>query len=212
MDASRIEQFITDGFVRIDDAFPRALADEARAILWKDTGCDPADPSTWTQPVVRLGMYAQPPFVAAARTATLQAAYDALVGPGRWRPCAAMGTFPVRFPSTADPGDEVNREETFGPLLTLIRVPDADAAVSAANATSYGLVGAVHGADVAVATAVAERLECGLIRVNAATPGVDYYAPFGGEKRSSFGPREQGRAAREFFTTTRTVTVVMPGA
>jgi aldehyde dehydrogenase (NAD+) len=114
--------------------------------------------------------------------------------------------------ATGDRDDEVNREETFGPLLTLIRVPDAEAAVSAANATSYGLVGAVHGADVAAATAVAERLECGLIRVNAATPGVDYYAPFGGEKRSSFGPREQGRAAREFFTTTRTVTVVTPGA
>jgi aldehyde dehydrogenase (NAD+) len=111
-----------------------------------------------------------------------------------------------------DPADEVNREETFGPLLTLIRVPAPDAAVSAANATSYGLVGAVHGRDLAAATAVAERLECGLIRVNAATPGVDYYAPFGGEKRSSFGPREQGRAARDFFTTTRTVTVVEPGA
>ncbi|GIK78714.1 MAG: aldehyde dehydrogenase family protein [Acidobacteria bacterium] len=112
--------------------------------------------------------------------------------------------------ATDDPGDEVNREETFGPLLTLIRVEDEAAAVAAANATSYGLVGAVHGTDVAAATAVAERLDCGLIRVNAATPGVDYYAPFGGEKRSSFGPREQGRAARDFFTTTRTVTVVEP--
>ena len=114
--------------------------------------------------------------------------------------------------ATDDPGDEVNREETFGPLLTLIRVADADAAVSVANATSYGLVGAVHGTDVALAAALAGRLECGLVRVNAATPGVDYYAPFGGEKRSSFGPREQGRAAREFFTTTRTVTIVEPGA
>lgn len=111
-----------------------------------------------------------------------------------------------------DPADEVNREETFGPLLTLIRVADAEAAIAAANATSYGLVGAVHGRDVGAATAIAGRLECGLIRVNAATPGVDYYAPFGGEKRSSFGPREQGRAARDFFTTTRTVTVVEPGA
>ncbi|HET6831565.1 MAG TPA: aldehyde dehydrogenase family protein [Solirubrobacterales bacterium] len=126
-------------------------------------------------------------------------------------PAGAVGHFvPPTLLAADDPGDEVNREETFGPLLTLIRVPDADAAVSAANATSYGLVGAVHSADVAAATAVAEQLECGLIRVNAATPGVDYYAPFGGEKRSSFGPREQGRAARDFFTTTRTVTVVSP--
>jgi alpha-ketoglutaric semialdehyde dehydrogenase len=109
-----------------------------------------------------------------------------------------------------DAADEVNREETFGPLLTLIRVPDADAAVNVANSTRYGLVGAVHGRDTAAATVVAERLDCGLIRVNAATPGVDYYAPFGGERLSSHGPREQGRAAREFFTTTRTVTIAGP--
>ncbi|MEZ5073988.1 MAG: aldehyde dehydrogenase family protein [Solirubrobacterales bacterium] len=109
-----------------------------------------------------------------------------------------------------DPGDEANQEETFGPLLTIIRVPDVEAAVAAANATRYGLVGAVHGHDIGAATAVAERLDCGLIRVNAATPGVDYYAPFGGERLSSHGPREQGRAAREFFTTTRTVTIVAP--
>jgi len=109
-----------------------------------------------------------------------------------------------------DIDDEVNQDETFGPLLTVLRVTDAEAAVAAANATRYGLVGAVHGRDVAAATAVAGNLDCGLIRVNAATPGVDYYAPFGGERLSSFGPREQGRAAREFFTTTRTVTVVSP--
>jgi len=126
-------------------------------------------------------------------------------------PAAGDGHFvPPTLLATDDPADDVNREETFGPLLTLIRATDAEAAVGAANATRYGLVGAVHSRDVAAATAVAERLECGLIRVNAATPGVDYYAPFGGEKRSSFGPREQGRAAREFFTTTRTVTVVSP--
>jgi alpha-ketoglutaric semialdehyde dehydrogenase len=109
-----------------------------------------------------------------------------------------------------DPGDEVNQEETFGPLLTVIRAADADAAVEIANATRYGLVGAVHGRDVAAATAVAEGIDCGLIRVNAVTPGVDYYAPFGGERLSSHGPREQGRAAREFFTATRTLTIVAP--
>jgi hypothetical protein len=100
-----IEQFITDGFVRIDEAFPRALADEARAILWQATGCEPDDPATWTQPVIRLGMFTQPALVGAANTPRLQRAYDGLVGKGRWRPCAAMGTFPVRFPSPRDPGD-----------------------------------------------------------------------------------------------------------
>ncbi|RKG76812.1 phytanoyl-CoA dioxygenase family protein [Corallococcus terminator] len=105
LDDAQVEQFMRDGFVRIDHAFPREVADEARGILWRDTGCDPALPSTWTRPVIRLGMYSQPPFIAAANTPVLHAAFDRLVGAGRWLPCRAMGTFPVRFPSPEDPGD-----------------------------------------------------------------------------------------------------------
>ncbi|MFY0535395.1 phytanoyl-CoA dioxygenase family protein [Nannocystis pusilla] len=100
-----IDNFIRDGFVRIDHAFPREVADEARAILWRDTGCDPADPATWTRPVIRLDQYSQPPFVAAANTAVLRDAYDKLVGRDRWLPRATLGTFPVRFPSPVDPDD-----------------------------------------------------------------------------------------------------------
>ncbi|HVY21656.1 MAG TPA: phytanoyl-CoA dioxygenase family protein [Bauldia sp.] len=100
-----IARFITDGYIRIDDAFAAALAAEARAILWRDTGADPDNPATWTRPVVRLGAYSDPPFVEAANTPLLHAAYDALTGAGRWLPPRALGTFPVRFPSPADPGD-----------------------------------------------------------------------------------------------------------
>lgn len=102
---AQIEQFVRDGFVKIENAFPRELANEARAILWRDTGCDPDDPKTWTRPVVRLGLYGQEPFVAAANTSTLCSAFDQLVGKGRWLPCNNLGTFPVRFPSPDDPGD-----------------------------------------------------------------------------------------------------------
>ncbi|WP_437672365.1 phytanoyl-CoA dioxygenase family protein [Sorangium sp. So ce131] len=102
---SQIEHFIAEGFVRIDAAFPRPLADEARAILWRDTGMDPHEPKTWTKPVVRLGLYAQRPFADAANTPVLRAAFDQLVGPGRWQPLTALGTFPIRFPSPDDPGD-----------------------------------------------------------------------------------------------------------
>ena len=102
---AQVEQFIADGFVRVDHAFPRGLADEARAILWKATGCDPDDPGTWTRPVVRLGMFSQRPFIEAANTTRLHAAFDQLVGRGRWHRPAAMGTIPVRFPSPDDPGD-----------------------------------------------------------------------------------------------------------
>lgn len=102
---AQIDQFITNGFIRIDHAFPRALADEARAILWADTGCDPEDPRTWTRPVIRLNQYGHPPFRAAANTPVLHQAFDQLVGPGRWQKLGALGTFPVRFPSDEDPGD-----------------------------------------------------------------------------------------------------------
>ena len=103
--AAQLEQFIQNGFVRIDGAFPRELADQGRAILWGDTGCDPHDRTTWTQPVIRLGYYGQEPFRKAVNTPALHAAFDQLVGKGRWRPRADLGSFPVRFPSPHDPGD-----------------------------------------------------------------------------------------------------------
>lgn len=102
---AQIEQFISDGFARLDGAFARQQAEAARAIVWKATGCDPDDRTTWTQPVIRLGMFTQPPFIDAANTPRLHAAFDQLVGEGRWRRPGAIGTFPVRFPSAVDPGD-----------------------------------------------------------------------------------------------------------
>ena len=106
LSSAKIERFIVDGFVRIDEAFPRDLASTCRTILWRGTGCREDDPSTWTQPVVRLGMIPNPHFREAANTPTLHAAFDALVGRGRWQPCGALGTFPIRFPSDEDPGDD----------------------------------------------------------------------------------------------------------
>ncbi|MGE7469867.1 phytanoyl-CoA dioxygenase [Bosea sp. NPDC003192] len=105
LDDAQIAHFVERGFVRLDGAFPPVLAEQARAILWRDLGCDPDDPASWTKPVIRLGMYTDAPFVAAANTPRLRGAFDRLVGVGRWLPCRAMGTFPVRFPSPEDPGD-----------------------------------------------------------------------------------------------------------
>ncbi len=105
MTADDLAHFIERGFVRLDGAFSRILADECRALLWKDTGCDARDPKTWTRPVIRLGFYPQAPFREAANTPQLVQAYDRLVGKGRWRAPQGLGTFPVRFPSAADPGD-----------------------------------------------------------------------------------------------------------
>lgn len=106
LSAAQIDTFVHRGFVRLDEAFPRELADACRAILWRATGCREDDPSTWTKPVVRIGHIPHPSFVAAANTPRLHAAYDALVGAGRWSPLGAVGTFPVRFPSNEAPGDD----------------------------------------------------------------------------------------------------------
>lgn len=102
---AQIAQFIQDGFIRIDEAFPRELAEEGLAILWRDTGCAPNEPTTWTRPVIRLGGYGQEPFAKAVNTPVLHTAFDQLVGKGRWVPRFSLGTFPVRFPSPEDPGD-----------------------------------------------------------------------------------------------------------
>jgi hypothetical protein len=105
LSAQDIDFFVANGFVRIDDAFPRDLAAEVRGILWHAMSLRPDDPAGWTSPVVRLGHFTHEPFRAAAGTARLHGAFDQLVGPGRWRPPGALGTFPVRFPSVVDPGD-----------------------------------------------------------------------------------------------------------
>jgi hypothetical protein len=100
-----IGAFIDDGFVRIDDAFSRETADEARAILWRETGCDPDNTATWKKAVIRLAGYSDPPFARAANTPVLHRAFDQLVGKGRWQPRYGLGTFPIRFPSWLNPGD-----------------------------------------------------------------------------------------------------------
>jgi hypothetical protein len=103
--AAQLTRYADEGFIKLEHAFARELADQARAMLWKDTGCDPDDRTTWSRPVIRLGMYTQAPFVEAANTRVLHQAFDQLVGVGKWLPCMSMGTFPVRFPSTQDAGD-----------------------------------------------------------------------------------------------------------
>jgi hypothetical protein len=105
LSVQQIQQFVQDGYVRIDEAFPAALAEEGCRILWRDTGCDPDNPATWTQPVIRLGDYPQEPFRKAVNAPALLQAFDQLVGIGRWLPRHSLGTFPIRFPAKEDPSD-----------------------------------------------------------------------------------------------------------
>lgn len=102
---------------------------------------------------------------------------------------------------------ELACEEVFGPICAILAARDVDDAIALANGTRYGLVSSVFTRDLDLAMAVVDRLDVGLARVNAATTGIDYWAPFGGVKESGAGPREQGRAARDFYTKTVTLTV-----
>jgi len=101
----------------------------------------------------------------------------------------------------------VAREELFGPVLAAFAAADLDEAIAIANRTPYGLSATLFTRDLASALTYVQRIEAGLVRVNGDTTGVDPHAPFGGVKGSSSGSREQGRAAREFFTEIKTVQI-----
>lgn len=102
----QVQDFIEDGFVRIDNAFSAELAEQCRNELWADIGLSPDAPEHWTRPVIRVGSKASPPFIAAANTPRLHHAYDQLVGQGRWLAPVGLGTFPIRFPSADSLGDD----------------------------------------------------------------------------------------------------------
>lgn len=99
LSTDQINEFINNGFVKIESAFSTDIADKCRDILWKATQCDPENPDTWTQPVIRIGELGLDPFKAAANTAILLNAFDQLAGKGNWLPKETLGTFPIRFPS-----------------------------------------------------------------------------------------------------------------
>ncbi|EIF00275.1 phytanoyl-CoA dioxygenase family protein [Saccharomonospora glauca] len=103
--SEQVEQFVRDGYVKLEGAFPADVGERCVRELWEATGCSRTDPSTWTQPVIRLGGFSTPPFREAATTPALHEAFDVLVGPERWQRLGGLGTFPVRFPSEVDPGD-----------------------------------------------------------------------------------------------------------
>ncbi|MGH7911474.1 MAG: aldehyde dehydrogenase family protein [Candidatus Dormibacteraceae bacterium] len=105
------------------------------------------------------------------------------------------------------PDAALNQREVFAPFATILPARDLGEALAIVNGVEYGLVTSVYTKDVPSVLAIADRLDTGMVKVNSPTAGVDFYAPFGGEKRSSQGPREQGKAAREFYTTTHTFTI-----
>jgi len=98
----------------------------------------------------------------------------------------------------------INREEIFGPIAAVIRVRDYEEALSVANDTEYGLSAGICTTSLKHARHFQANAEAGLVMVNVPTAGLDYHVPFGGRKASSYGPREQGSYAAEFYTAIKT--------
>jgi alpha-ketoglutaric semialdehyde dehydrogenase len=101
----------------------------------------------------------------------------------------------------------INREEVFGPVASVIEVADYEAALVVANDTEFGLSAGIATTSLAAASHFRRHSTAGMVMVNLATAGVDYHVPFGGRRGSSYGPREQGSYARDFFTTVKTTYV-----
>jgi acyl-CoA reductase-like NAD-dependent aldehyde dehydrogenase len=98
----------------------------------------------------------------------------------------------------------ISREEIFGPVASVIRVKDYEEALHVANDTPFGLSSGICTTSLKHATHYKRNAEAGMVMVNLPTAGVDFHVPFGGRKGSSYGPREQGRYAAEFYTTVKT--------
>jgi aldehyde dehydrogenase (NAD+) len=110
---------------------------------------------------------------------------------------------PALFVDT-QPDMRINREEIFGPVASVQRVKDYDEALAVANDTKFGLSSGICTTSLRHASHFKRNSEAGMVMVNLPTAGVDYHVPFGGRKGSSYGPREQGRYAAEFYTSVKT--------
>ncbi|MCA3561927.1 MAG: aldehyde dehydrogenase family protein [Aestuariivirga sp.] len=110
---------------------------------------------------------------------------------------------PALFVGTKN-GMRINREEVFGPVASVIKVDSYDEALSVANDTAFGLSSGIVTTSLNHASDFRKKSAAGMVMVNLATAGVDYHVPFGGRKGSSYGAREQGRFAAEFYTAVKT--------
>jgi acyl-CoA reductase-like NAD-dependent aldehyde dehydrogenase len=110
---------------------------------------------------------------------------------------------PAIFTDSA-PSMRINKEEIFGPVASIIRVKNYDEALAVANDTPYGLSSGIVTTSLKFASHFQRHTQSGLVMVNLPTAGLDYHVPFGGRKKSSYGPREQGTYAKEFYTIVKT--------
>ncbi len=189
----------TSRIIVADAVYPKfrdalAAAVEALQVI------DPADAKTLVGPVIDAGSRASALAAVAGSGGRVLTGGQALDAPGYYLAPTLV--------ELAEPTGPLATEEVFAPVAALIRAGSDDEAISIANAVRYGLVASVFTSDLGRALRLTRRLEAGMVRVNAPTSGVDFNAPFGGSKESSYGPREQGQAARDFYTESQTILIV----
>jgi NAD-dependent aldehyde dehydrogenases len=185
---------VTEG---IHDKFVEALAERTRNLrvgdaLHKDTEIGPVvDPSQLKQDTdyIEIGK---------------QEGAKLLVGGERvTRDTEGYFLQPALF-TEATNSMRISREEIFGPVASVIKVKDYEEALATANDTEFGLSAGIVTTSLKYATHFKRNAEAGMVMVNVPTAGVDFHVPFGGRKGSSYGPREQGKYAAEFFTVVKT--------
>jgi aldehyde dehydrogenase (NAD+) len=180
--------------------FLAALADRARSLVVGD----PTDDATQMGPVVSAS--AQASITAGIETAKEQGATLLTGGAPYTEGVLAEGYFIAPTIAEIDDGPaEVWTEELFGPVLAVRRATDAEEAFRLANDSEFGLSAAIFTQDLTRALQAVDTIDVGVLHVNSESAGADPHVPFGGAKKSGLGPKEQGGAAREFFTHTTTV-------
>jgi aldehyde dehydrogenase (NAD+) len=193
--SSRI--IVTEG---IHDRFVAALAERARALRVGDA----LDPETQIGPAVSEQQLEQNlSYVKIAR----DEGGTVLTG-GEPLSLATRGYYmaPTVIADTA-PDQRINREEVFGPVASTVKVRDYEEALDIANRGQFGLSAGIVTNSLKAARHFRRAVRAGMVMINLPTAGVDYHVPFGGSRKSSYGAREQGFAAVEFYTQTKTVYV-----
>ncbi|MGM0930042.1 MAG: aldehyde dehydrogenase family protein [Actinomycetota bacterium] len=185
----------------IADDFLATLAERASALVVGD----PTDPAVQIGPVVNAGARKS---IHDGIDAALSQGARLIAGGQKYDngdPVAGYFVPPTILELPADQELDVWREELFGPVLAVRRAATAEQAFELANDSEFGLSAALFTQDVTRALEAVDDLDVGILHVNSESAGADPHVPFGGAKKSGYGPKEQGAAAKEFFTHTTTV-------
>jgi aldehyde dehydrogenase (NAD+) len=176
-----------------------AFLDELESAIDRLPIGDPIDASTAIGPVINQSAY--------ERQSELLNSPPFEIVKLRARPSSDGWFIPPTVFRDVDQMSPLAQDEIFGPILSVLVASDLEEAIQIANQTRFGLSATLLTQDLAKAITYMDRIDAGLVRVNGDTTGVDPHAPFGGVKASSTGVREQGPAAKEFYTEIRTIQI-----